>query len=460
MVCAFRPVQHCGGGHGGDDFARPCRAVLHRRRGRARGDAGDGAPAAFVGKSMRILIVSEDIPYPNMGGLAKHALNLARALVRAGHEVDLLGCDEHPIEVCGEEGKFGGRFFGELNGHHAGWKEISFGMFMPPKRPSIARHFARIIMRHARNYDVVHYHGHIPNVARYLPHDLNFVQTRHDQGSDCFRHTRFRDGEICESVDPAECAKCITEHPNLLQRAVSKAAVIRFRREVAESFHSHKTVFVSDLLSRNFSRTAGPGKWGVTVHNFANRNALENIRREAAQLPARDGFHVFIAAKLYPAKGVEQFLRALVTRLPQDMHVTIAGDGPDEKRLRTQFENSQIEFLGWCDPDKTLKLAAVANAVVVPSVWEEPCATTVLEGLFLGKPTFALRRGGTPELTIYGANSDQLRLHDDMQSLVSDLVTFDPSTTFGYALEGLGCADRAAQHLLAIYRQPPRPSFR
>jgi len=407
---------------------------------------------------MRILIVSEDIPSPSMGGLAKHALTLARALVRAGHEVDILGTDQHPIEVCGDEGKFGGRFFGELNGHHAGWKEISFGMFMPPKRTAIAKHFAKIIMRHAAGYDVIHYHGHIPNVARYLPADINFVQTRHDQGSDCFRHTRFRDDKICKSADPAECANCIRLHPNPLQRVVSKAAVVRFRKEVAESFSTHKTVFVSDMLRKNLARTLGPGNWGTTVHNFVDRPALERLRDAAQLLPASSDFHVFIAAKLYPAKGVRQFLAALAPQLPSNMRVTIAGDGADEAKLRAEFESGQIQFLGWCSPEKTLTLAATCTAVVVPSVWEEPCATTVLEGLFLGKPTFALRRGGTPELAIYAAAPGQLRLHADMPSLVADLVSFDPATTFGKAPEGLGSADSAVQQLMQIYRLPPVPA--
>lgn len=403
---------------------------------------------------MRILIVSEDIPYPNMGGLAKHALNLARALVRAGHQVDILGNDEHPIEVCGEEGKFGGRFFGELNGHHAGWKEIDFGMYMPPKRSSIARRIATYVLRHAPEYDVIHYHGHVPNVARHLPKDINFVQTRHDQGSDCFRHTRFIERHICTSIDPADCVRCINAHPNFVQRAVSKAAVIRFRKEVAEGFQRHKTVFVSDMLSRNVTRTLGAGPWGKTVHNFVDRAALEKIRDAARPLPPASGLQVFIAAKLYPAKGVEDFLRALLAQLPPDLHVTIAGDGPDEARLRREFECSQIQFLGWCPADKTLKLAAAAHAVVVPSVWEEPCATTVLEGLFLGKPTFALRRGGTPELEIYAAEPGQLRLHPNMASLAADLVSFDRHKTYGYAPPGLGCADTAAQQLLQIYRSP------
>jgi glycogen synthase len=408
---------------------------------------------------MRILIVSEDIPYPNMGGLAKHALNLARALVRAGHEVDLLGNTDHPIDACGNEGKFGGRFIAELNGHHAGWKEIRFGMFMPPKRTAIARHFADIILRHARNYDAIHYHGHVPNVARFLPADLNFVQTRHDQGSDCFRHTRFRDGEVCNSIDPADCVGCLRPDPNVLQRTVSTIAVVRFRREVAESFRRHKTVFVSDMLLRNLSRSLGTERWGTTVHNFADRAELEKIREAASSFPRPSGFHVFIAAKLYPAKGVEQFLQALAPRLPHEMRVTIVGDGSDLPRMREKFESSQIQFLGWCAPEKTLRLAAASNAVVVPSVWEEPCATTVLEGLFLGKPTFALRRGGTPELAMYQATPGQLRLHSDMPSLVTDLISFDPRTTYGFAPEGLGGADLAAQKLLQIYRIPPRKSI-
>ncbi|HEY8609355.1 MAG TPA: glycosyltransferase family 4 protein [Noviherbaspirillum sp.] len=405
---------------------------------------------------MRILIVSEDIPYPSMGGLAKHALNLARALVRAGHQVDLVGNNEHPIEVCGDEGRFGGRFFGELHGHNAGWKESRLGMYLPPKRTVIAKRFAAIILRHAPNYDVVHYHGHVPNLARFLPAGVNFVQTRHDQGSDCFQHTRFRDGKVCVSVDPEECASCITARPNRLQRAVSTTAVIRFRREVAEGFRRHKTVFVSDMLANNLERSFGPGPWGTTVHNFTDRTALEHIRQDSSLLPAAPGLHVFIAAKLYPAKGVEQFLRTLAPRMPAHLSVTVAGDGPDEARLREDFGGSQVDFIGWCSPEKTLRLAAQASAVVVPSVWEEPCATTVLEGLFLGKATFALQRGGTPELAIYGASPDQLRLHPTMQSLVEDLVRFDPRTRFGYAPPGLGGADMAARRLVQIYQLPHR----
>jgi glycogen(starch) synthase len=403
---------------------------------------------------MRILIVSEDIPYPSMGGLAKHALNLARALIRAGHEVDILGGDQHPIEVSGEEGNFGGRFFGELNGQFAGWKEMQLGMFMPPRRMWLARHFARIIMRHAPRYDVTHYHGHVPNVARHIPADINFVQTRHDQGSDCLIDTRFHNGAVCKSTDPAKCATCRSPNPNVLQRAMSKAAVMHFRSEVAESFRRHKTVFVSEMLRRNFARSLGPGSWGAIVHNFIDTDKIRNALEAVQPVPLSDEFHVFVAGKLYPAKGVEPFLTELVPLLRSNMHVTIAGDGPDEARLRAKFESSQIHFLGWCTPESTLKMAARANAIVVPSVWEEPFGATTLEGLLLGKPTFALAQGGTPELVVYAASDEQLRLHATMQSLVKDLVSIDPHTGYVPPNDGRGGADRVVQQLLHIYQLP------
>ena len=131
---------------------------------------------------LRVLIVTEDIPYPSLGGLAKHAMTLARALISAGHQVDVLGGDQHPLEVAGEEGEFAGHFFGELHGHLSGWGERRLGMFVLPRKRWIAQKFAQRIMARASDYDVIHYHGHFPNVGKYIPRHVNFVQTRHDQG--------------------------------------------------------------------------------------------------------------------------------------------------------------------------------------------------------------------------------------------------------------------------------------
>jgi glycosyltransferase involved in cell wall biosynthesis len=60
--------------------------------------------------------------------------------------------------------------------------------------------------------------------------------------------------------------------------------------------------------------------------------------------------------------------------------------------------------------------------LVIPSVWEEPCGTTVLEALALGKQCLALARGGTPELAAYQYYDGQLQLAETMPRLVERLV--------------------------------------
>lgn len=402
---------------------------------------------------MRILIVSEDVPQPSMGGLAKHALTLARALVRAGHQVDFMGSTEHPPEVAGRELDFGGRFFGELDGHIAGWKEVGLGVYMPPRRSYIARRFARIILRRAADYDVIHYHGHVPNVGRYIPAHVNFVQTRHDQGSECLLNTRFSRGRVCTETDPRACAGCKTPNPNGAQRIVSAVAVKIFRNETADAFRRHKTIFVSDMLKRNFARVMGPEDWGTTLHNFIDEDRLRQVRAARVPAPPGERISLFVAAKLYPAKGIEALLAELAPRMPAHFQLTIAGDGSDEGRLRLEYGSDNIRFAGWCDPENTLSMAAAADAVVVPSVWEEPCATTILEALTLGKATFALARGGTPELARYAAPG-QLRLYEDMHTLVDGLLQFKPRPDYAPNAAGSGGVDRAAQELLSIYRQP------
>jgi len=410
---------------------------------------------------MRILLVSEDIPAPAIGGLARHVLTLRSALQAAGHQVDLMGNDDFSPDMVEELRVSGGQFYGELRGQFDGWKEMQLGLFMPPKRGWIARRFARAILRRAADYDVIHYHGHLPNLARLIPATVNFIQTRHDQGSDCLIHTRFRRGAICSDISPSACAGCRSWKPNWLQRTVSAATVMHFREQVASGYARHKTVFVSDLLRRNLERSFGHAKWGVTVHNFVDHASLQAAQQTAAK-PAIDGtLRLLVAAKLYPAKGVSQFLDAIAPRLPHNIKIDIVGDGEEEAALRArhaQFADKQIIFHGWQQASETLRLTAQANAVVVPSVWEEACATTVLEALMMGKTTFALRRGGTPELAVYASAPDQLRLFNTMPALVDALLNFNVQPDYPVAPRARAAEARhAVKKLLALYRLPPGP---
>ena len=402
---------------------------------------------------MRILIASEDVPYAAMGGLAKHALNLARALVKEGHTVDFLGGNQHPIEVAGQEGQFGGRFTGALSGHLAGWKERRLGFYNPIKRSWLGRRFARIIAEKSKGYDVVHYHGHVPNLAKYLPAGVPFIQTRHDQGSDCLTHTRFKNGEICTSVDPVDCASCITKNPNSIQRTVSAIAVRRYRKEVVEGFHKHSTVFVSEMLRRNFCRSMGSKDWGLVLPHFVDSKLLEQARNSPMRLPDAMPIEVIVVGKLYEPKGIDKLVSIFSTTSLPRCRLLVVGEGPQLSGLQKLFSSSTVRFMGWCDPLQTLQLTAGADIVVVPSLWEEPFGGTTLEGLLLDKPTFALARGATPELVRFSGYPDQLHLFTNLQELVDQLMTFDlPSHPGSARSVGLGNSNQVAMQLMPIYR--------
>jgi glycosyltransferase involved in cell wall biosynthesis len=235
----------------------------------------------------------------------------------------------------------------------------------------------------------------------------------------------------------------------------SASAVRQFREQVAVGFKRHKTIFVSDFLRRNVARTLGPGPWGVTVHNFIDTRSLRVARTVTRKLGCDDRLQVFIAAKLYPAKGVAKFLETLTSSQHQRVHICIAGDGPDQDVLRERFP--QVNFLGWRNGAESLQLAASAQAIVVPSICEEACASTIIEGLLLGKTVFALNLGGTPELQIYESAPMQLRLYPDMAALVTGLLAFQPHPDFAVSPHTPTGSAEAAGRLLALYRLPPGP---
>lgn len=408
---------------------------------------------------MRILMVSEDLPSPSLGGLAKHVLTLCKSLTSEGHQVDLMGNNDNIWPDHTHLSFFSGRFIGELRGQFEGWKEMRMGIFNPAKRSHIARRFAHVIKRYAKHYDVIHYHGHLPNIAHYIPSHINFIQTRHDQGSECLMHIRFKRGAICENTEASACAECRASQPNWIQKQLSVAAVNKFRHEVMSGFKKHKTVFVSEFIKSRVQRCFNGENWGITLHNFIDADEISKINNTLHDTGRKNidssTIRIFIAAKLYPPKGVVEFMEEINKHDIHHLRIHIAGDGEQEQLLRERYQNSRIHILGWQSPPNTITLAAQADVIVVPSLCEEACSTTVLEGLTLGKTVFALQRGGTPELTVYEKFPGQLKLYADMPSLAAALARFQPASNLPVAPHRHAHVQNVAKSLIKLYQLPP-----
>lgn len=367
---------------------------------------------------MKILLVSEDIPAPSLGGLGKHVVRLGNALIQAGHDVSLMGRSDRDYASNRIEIGFDGPFIPGFNLDKSGWKEASLGTFIPYKRSAIAARIARAMIDASQNFDVVHYHGHYPMVGRLIPESINFVQTRHDQGSECMTHVRFRGGAVCSSNNPQDCAGCaLNAKPGAWRKQLAAAAVQQYRAQTAQAFSQHKTVFVSDFLRQAFLRRV-PSADGHTyhvLHNFIDTRLLP------ASQPG-DPSQILFVGRIDQAKGVAALLDALQATGDNNYHIDLIGEGPDRAACEHKHAGSRVRFHGWKLQADALAETARAGRIVVPSIWEEPCGTTILEGLALGKAVHALARGGTPELKRYERWPGQLHLYSDMDALALGLL--------------------------------------
>jgi glycosyltransferase involved in cell wall biosynthesis len=399
---------------------------------------------------MNVLLVSEDVPRPWLGGLAKQAVRLGNALLERGHAVTLMGL-AGAFDYAQCEVGFNGPYVAGFNFEGCGWKEHALGVFLPYRRSHAAKRIAHAILARAGGFDVVHYHGHFPMLGRYIPPHVNFVQTRHDHGSECMVHLRFRRGRPCTASDPRACAACATAEPNFVQSAISAAAVRQYRRHAAEAFSRHKTIFVSDFLRRRFDGVV-PGERSRTtfvVHNFLDLKSLPD--RPPPAIPAGNTRRVAIAARLDEVKGVEAFLEVLLRLRPGRIEVDIVGDGPRRASAERRFASAAVRFLGWCSEAQTVQQVLAADALVMPSILEEPFGLSTLEGLALGKPVFALALGGTPEVRRYQRWDGQLALFDSMDKLVCALADCPLPLAQSYR-DFSGDAARLVPQVIAVYQ--------
>ena len=91
--------------------------------------------------------------------------------------------------------------------------------------------------------------------------------------------------------------------------------------------------------------------------------------------------------------------------VPHDVHLKIAGAGPDERLLKSlAVKDKRIEFLGFVDKDKIMDV--YAGALAIPFVpYDEDYGFITIEGMMSRKPVITASDSGGPlEFVIDGVN--------------------------------------------------------
>lgn len=175
-----------------------------------------------------------------------------------------------------------------------------------------------------------------------------------------------------------------------------------------------------ELWQRRYRLAAVPA-WviynGVDVRHFAPGCTDENLR-ERLGLGAR--FIVGVVARLDAAKNQRGLLRAAAMLAAQnvDVHVLLAGDGPDRAHLERLAAKLGIEdrvtLLGEVrDPRPVL---AALDVFVLPSVSVETFSNSALQAMAMSVPVVLSRVGGAEEMVANG-ESGLLYAADDLTAL-------------------------------------------
>ena len=345
---------------------------------------------------MKVLLLAQFLP-PVSGGEERHVWNLSRALANRGHDVTLLGFtsgDDSP----GEETSEGVRLvrvrttasrlpilYSDPTRPHA----------LPIPDPAVSRAIRHELGR--GGYDVVHAHNWIINSALSpaARAGVPIVFTLHDYSHICatkrlMEHDRHR----CEGPAPRRCLSCASEKygpANGLVTVTSNAWSARRRAK-----RITRTAAVSSAVAQAVA--VPPHHWlhsasldARVIHNFIPDGiVLDDIPPTEPDAP------LLFAGDLLPDKGVQVLLDAYQL-LESPPALVLAG------RMAADWEFPPgAGWAGHLTHEDVVGLFRSARAVVVPSVWADPCPTVVLEAMAAGRPVVAAASGGIVDMVVDG----------------------------------------------------------
>jgi glycosyltransferase involved in cell wall biosynthesis len=160
-------------------------------------------------------------------------------------------------------------------------------------------------------------------------------------------------------------------------------------------------------------------KAGIPISNariiYTGLDVNKYLTGETPQLDHEDHrLNVLYAGRLTSDKGIDTAIEAM-TKLVfnqgrQGIRLSLVGSGSIDyesslRRLVSQAKLTEyVSFLGWVSPEEMPMLMREFDVLLLPSIWPEPFARVLTEGMISGLVVVATPTGGTPEIVLDGEN--------------------------------------------------------
>ena len=356
---------------------------------------------------MRVLMLSWEYPPVMVGGLGRHVHALAEALSRIGHEVTVL--TRHTAGVPYHEVTGGVRVVRVPEDPPLFPFEQELLAWTMALNHALTR--AGLGVADAEPPDVLHAHDWlVAHAATTLKHHLRLPLVATVHATEAGRHQGWLPGPMNKAIHSVEW--WLTYEA---RRVVTCSSYMRW--EVTRLF---------DLP---------PDKVEVVPNGVAAERWRPEPERVAVarQRHGDRGPVLLFSGRLVYEKGLHDLLRAMprLRRRHPGIRLVVAGAGPQSEELRSQARalrlGRSVRFAGFVADEELAALAAAADCVVVPSIYE-PFGLVALEAAAAGTPLVAADVGGLRELVEHGitglrfAPGDVAELADAVTTLLADQV--------------------------------------
>lgn len=361
---------------------------------------------------MRLLLLAQFFP-PDIGGEERHVFNLAATLAARGHEVAvatqrMAGAPDEETLPSGVRVYRFGTLMMRLSGVYSTGRPHH-----PPLPDPVAVGELRRIIARIRP-EVVHAHNWAVNSVLPLRHPrsarpgrpgrvpFGLVLTLHDYSQVCSTKRLMRNGELCAGPSPGRCLPCAAGHygPVIGTATVAATAAMRpwKRRSVDHVVSVSRAVASGNHLPDSDRTSVIPNFIPDALVRAPEQDGPGPDAAAAAALPGlpEKEFLLFVG-DLSAEKGVLTLLRAYEALGPGRPELVLVGRRTPDTPA-TLPDGAQIQ-LEWAHED-VMTAFRRCTVAVLPSVWPDPCPTTVLEAMASGCPVVTTSIGGMTDMVV------------------------------------------------------------
>ena len=345
---------------------------------------------------MKILQVNK-FYYPK-DGVSNYLLGLEAELKKLGHEVRVFAMD-NPKNIDSEDKKY---FVSYLSFDKGGlintWRSLArifFSWEAKRKFQSLISDFRPDII-HIHNI----YHQISPSILSVARQEkIPVVMHLHDYKLICPNYKLFTGGKICKRCRGGKYYNCLLNKclKDSYLKSFGGTLEMYFHHNIWRIYEKGIKLFIapSEFMKKTVEEFSWPADKVICLHNFFN----DQTEKGGQNSQVSTGNYLLYFGRLSEEKGVSVLIEALAKT---EENLKIAGEGPEEKRLKDLSSRlgltARIEFLGFKTGADLENLIINAKAIIIPSIWFENMPLNMLESLARQKIVIASNIGGIPEI--------------------------------------------------------------